>query len=166
MGPGNKGENGIYVSFSEGKQSFYENMKTVGLDFESIEKEGRFLFLEMFSATKEAMGRIARDILEEIRRFEAKRLVIDSYSVMAQATGGEYEGRQVLHTLLSKIVRNMGCTTLVIGEQPSGETRIGDAAEEFVADGVLNLKLTTPRELEIRKMRGTRAAGPGTRSTP
>ncbi len=45
---------------------------------------------------------------------------------------------------------------MVIGEQPSGEIRIGDAAEEFVADGVLNLKLTTPRELEIRKMRGTR----------
>ncbi len=88
----NQGENGIYISFSEGKQSFCENMKTVGLDFERIEKEGRFLFLEMFTATKEAMGRMAGEILEAIRRFKAKRLVIDSYSVMAQATGRGVRG--------------------------------------------------------------------------
>jgi KaiC/GvpD/RAD55 family RecA-like ATPase len=151
-----QGENGIYISFGEGKQTFFENMKTVGLDFERVEKAGRFQFLEMFTASKEGMGRMTGDILEAIRRFGAKRLVIDSYSVMAQAMGGHLEGRQVLHTILSKIVRNMGCTTLVIGEQASGESRMDDASEEFVADGVLNFKPTIPRELEIRKMRGTR----------
>ncbi len=155
-GAKNRGENGIYLSFSEGKRSFFDNMKTVGLDFDGLDKDGSFHFLEMFTATREGMGRMTADIVEAIRRFGAKRLVIDSYSVMAQATGGQFEARQVLHTVLSKIVRNMGCTTLVIAEQPSGDTRIGDASEEFVADGVLNLKFAIPRELEIRKMRGTR----------
>ncbi|MDA4113413.1 MAG: hypothetical protein OK474_05135 [Thaumarchaeota archaeon] len=148
-------ENGIYVSFCEGRKSFYENMMTLGLDFERLEKEGHFRFMEMFTTTREGMGGITGDILNGIRKFGAKRLVIDSYSVMTQALGGLYEGRQVLHNILGKIVRTLGCTTLVIGEQPSGETRIGDGAEEFVADGVLSLKLTIPRELEIRKMRGT-----------
>src|SRR5208282_6692495 len=91
----------------------------------------------------------------EIKEFGAKRLVIDSYSAMAQAMGNQYEGRQILQTFFNRIMRNMGCTTLLIGEQPTGEFRIGDTAEEFVADGVLNLKLSIPRELEIRKMRGT-----------
>jgi KaiC/GvpD/RAD55 family RecA-like ATPase len=150
------GENGIYASFAESKQSFYENMAGVGFDFAGIEKEGRFRFLEVFSASKSGMSEIAKYILEEMRRFEARRLVIDSYSAMAQALGDQYEGRQILHTFFSRIMRNMGCTTIVIGEQPTGEHRIGDTAEEFVADGVLNLKLTIPRELEIRKMRGTR----------
>ena len=149
-------ENGVYVSFSESKHSFYENMATQGLDFEGLEKEGHFRFLEMFSASKEGMSEIAKYILEEIKRFEAKRLVIDSYSVMAQALGSQYEARQILNTFFSRIMRNVGYTTLVIGEQPSGTHRIGDTSEEFVADGVLNLKLTIPRELEIRKMRGTR----------
>ncbi|MDA4113545.1 MAG: AAA family ATPase [Thaumarchaeota archaeon] len=148
-------ENGIYVSFCESKRSFFENMNSLGLDFERLEKQGRFRFMEMFTTTKEGMGTITGDILGTIKEFGAKRLVIDSYSVMAQALGGAYEGRQVLHTVLGKIVRNLGCTTLVIGEQPSGDTRIGDGAEEFVADGVVNLKLTIPREMEIRKMRGT-----------
>src|ERR1700722_10042446 len=149
-------ENGIYVSFCEGKKSFYENQMTLGLDFARLEKEGHFRFMEMFTTTKEGMGAITGDILRGIKEFGAKRLVVDSYTVMTQALGGVYEGRQVLHTILGKIVRTMGCTTLVIGEQPTGETRIGDGAEEFVADGVLNLKLSIPREPEIRKMRGTR----------
>jgi len=151
-----QGENGIYASFSESKQSFYENMASMGHDFESLENEGHFRFLEVFSASRQGMSEIAKYILEEIKRFGAKRLVIDSYSAMAQALGNEYEGRQILHTFFSRIMRNMGCTTLLIGEQPTGDFRIGDTAEEFVADGVLSLKLTIPRELEIRKMRGTR----------
>ena len=150
------GENGIYVSFCEGKRSFFENMNSLGLDFEQQEREGRFRFMEMFTTTKEGMAMITGDMLRAIKEFGAKRLVIDSYSVMAQALGGPYEGRQVLHTVLGKIVRNLGCTTLVIGEQPSGDVRVDDGAEEFVADGVINLKLTIPRELELRKMRGTR----------
>jgi KaiC/GvpD/RAD55 family RecA-like ATPase len=151
-----KNENGIYVSFSEGKTSFYDNMKTVGLDFASLEKQGKFQFLEMLTFTKQGMGKGIWEVLETVRKFQAKRLVIDSYSVMAQALDNSYEARQILHTMLSKVVRNMGCTTLVIGEQPSGETKLGDGEAEFVADGVLNLKLTVPRELEIRKMRGTK----------
>ena len=150
------GENGIYVSFSESKRGFYDNMMTLGLDFEALERGGHFKFLEMFSATKQGMSEIAKFILEETKRVSAKRLVIDSYSVMAQALGAQYEGRQVLHSFFSRVMRNMDCTTLVIGEQPTGDYKIGDAAEEFVADGVINLKLTIPRELEIRKMRGTR----------
>jgi circadian clock protein KaiC len=30
-------EKGLYVSFSEGKRSFYENMTSLGLDFEKLE---------------------------------------------------------------------------------------------------------------------------------
>lgn len=150
------GESGIYVSFAEARQSFVENMETVGLDFEDLEKRGLFTFLELFTATSDAIGKVMGDMLESVRRLKARRLVVDSYSALAQAMGGEYEGRQVLHTLLGKIVRNLGCTTIVVGEQPTGQERLGDGAEEFVADGVINLKLTVPRELEIRKMRGTK----------
>jgi KaiC/GvpD/RAD55 family RecA-like ATPase len=150
------GENGIYVSFSENKQSFYENMASLDIDFASLEKAGTFRFLEVFTASKLGMSEITKYILDEIKQSNAKRVVIDSYSVMSQALGSQYESRQLMHTFFSRIMRNMSCTTLVIGEQSTGDLRIGDGSEEFVADGVLNLRLTVPRELEIRKMRGTR----------
>lgn len=150
------GEKGVYVSFSEGKQSFYDNMRTVHMNFELLEKQGKFQFLEMLTFTAEGMTKNIWEVLEIVKKMEAERLVIDSYSVMAQALDDTYKARQVLHTVLSKVVRKMRCTTLVIGEQPSGEAKIIDGAGEFVADGVIVLKLTNPRELEIRKMRGTK----------
>lgn len=151
-----KNDNSVYVSFSEGRASFMHNMKTVGLDFAPLEKQGKFRFLEMLSFTTEGMTKNVWEVLEIVKKLKARRLVIDSYSVLAQALDNRYEARQVLHTVLSKVVRQMDCTTLVIGEQPSGETKLGDGEAEFVADGVLTLKLTRPRELEIRKMRGTK----------
>src|ERR1700726_4951043 len=42
QGAAHQGEPGIYVSFSEARQSFFENMKTLGLDFQTLEKDGRF----------------------------------------------------------------------------------------------------------------------------
>lgn len=150
------GEKGVYVSFSEGKRSFYENMKTVHMNFEALEKQGKFQFLEMLTFTAEGMTKNIWEVLEMVRKMGAQRLVIDSYSVMSQALDDSYKARQVLHTVLSKVVRKLECTTLVIGEQPSGESRMSDGAGEFVADGVIVLKLSSPRELEVRKMRGTK----------
>lgn len=148
-------ENAVYASFGESKKSFFENMSSVGLDFESLEGDGHFRYLEVFAASRQGMSEIAKHILSEVSTFGAKRLVIDSYSAMAQALGGEYEGRQILQTFFNRVMKTVGCTTLLIAEQPSGEFRIGDTSEEFVSDGVLSLKLEIPRELEIRKMRGT-----------
>jgi KaiC/GvpD/RAD55 family RecA-like ATPase len=152
----NDGENGAYVSFSEGKAEFYANMKTVGMDFLPLERRGKFIFLEMLSLTRSGMAKNMSELLETVRKSDIKRLVIDSYSVMSQSLENSYEARQTLHTVLSKLVRKMGCTTLIIGEQPSGETKLNSGESEFVSDGVINLRLATPRELEIRKMRGTK----------
>ena len=36
-----EGECGIYVSFSEGREAFFRNMNSIGLDFAKYEKEGK-----------------------------------------------------------------------------------------------------------------------------
>ena len=41
-----KGENCLYITFEEGKEEFYSNMKDFGWDLEKYEKEGKFFFLE------------------------------------------------------------------------------------------------------------------------
>jgi len=91
----------------------------------------------------------------------AKRLVIDSFSAMAQAFKEPIEARSILHNILGKLVRQLGCTTLLIVEVPMGSERLGISIEEFVADGVIVLKKDYHndmliREIEIEKMRGTR----------
>ena len=41
-----KDENGLYISFSESKAQFYANIRTLGMDFDKFERQGKFTFLD------------------------------------------------------------------------------------------------------------------------
>ena len=110
---------------------------------------------------EEGASAILEAILGEVKAFNAERLVIDSFSAMAQAYKEPIDVRIIVHTVLSRIVREMNCTTLMIEEVPVGGAEIGLGMEEFVADGVLRLRAGELderlfRDLEIIKLRGAR----------
>lgn len=152
-------EKGVYVSFCESKEAFTSNMLSFGYDFEKLEKEGKFRFLEMLTVKEEGVSTLLELILGTVREIEAKRLVLDSYTALAQSFVDPYEARIILHTILGKIIKNFECTTLIIEEVPLGKTQIGLGVEEFVADGVIRLNTQELdeyrlREMEIIKLRG------------
>ncbi|MEM3551762.1 MAG: ATPase domain-containing protein [Candidatus Bathyarchaeia archaeon] len=155
------GEKGVYVSLAESRDSFYENMKAFGYDFKRLESKGRFRFLDMLTVKEPAINTVLNMIVEEAENFKAKRLVLDSYSALAQAFKDPMDARIVAHTILGKLIRMMGCTTILIEEVPIGNSKIGFGVEEFVADGVIKLNSTVLeghrfRELELLKLRGIR----------
>jgi len=157
----NCNENGVYVSFAENRETFIENMKDFGFDFERLEKEGKFRYLDLLTVKENAVSLILNMIVEEASRIKARRLVVDSYSALSQAFKELVEVRIVVHTVLGKIVGGMGCTTLLIDEVPIGRSKIGFGIEEFVADGVVRLRATELegyrfREIELIKLRGVR----------
>jgi len=153
-------EPGILVSFAEGHSVLIEFLRTLGLDFDQLEKQRKVSILD-FVSMKEAGISIAIDqILTEISDIKAKRLVIDSFSAIASSFDDKTEVRIMLHAILSKMVRQLGCTTLVIVEIPWGTTPIGMGLEEFVADGVILINsfiedFQMKRRMLIAKMRGT-----------
>lgn len=150
-------ERGSYISFSESKAAMYENMRAIGMDFQALEDSGMFWYQDMPAATEKAMGDILTQALSTIKTNKVKRVVLDSISAVEQAFGHEYEARQVFHTVIEKLIRDLGCTTLVISER--SEETLGHAPfEEFIADGILTLRRGLPRELEVKKLRGTRLA--------
>ena len=134
------GENGVYVSFAEGKKSFIDYMRRFGMDFERLEREGKVKILDMVTVTEKAVSDVLNKIVEEVLSLKAKRLVIDSFSALAQAFKEKIEARIILHTILGRIVKSTGCTTILILEIPYGEERMGLGIEEFVADGIIILK--------------------------
>ncbi|MBS7640688.1 MAG: ATPase domain-containing protein [Candidatus Bathyarchaeia archaeon] len=155
----NYDEKGIYVSFAENRETFFSNMRALGFNFEELERAGSFYFLDMVTAREEAAPAVMETIVREVEATGAKRLVIDSFSALAQAFRNAHEARIVLHAVLSKIIRFLGCTTILVLEVPWGEEMIGMGVEEFVADSIIHLKRTKlkdrlMRELEILKMRG------------
>lgn len=154
------GENGIYVSFSESEETIFNNVsKVFGLDLKEI--HGKVKVLDFATVMEKGLSTVLEVILKEILVSNAKRLVIDSFSAMAQAFKEPIEARSILHNILGKLVRNLGCTTLLIAEAPTGSERLGISIEEFVADGVVLLKKDhyngmLIREIEIKKLRGTK----------
>jgi KaiC/GvpD/RAD55 family RecA-like ATPase len=149
-------ESGMYVSFCETKEVFYNDMRTLGFDFEVLEHSKKFEYLELLISSNADINTISDKIVSALVRFRPKRLVVDSFSMISQSQDNPYKAREIMDTIFRKLVSTMECTSLIIGEQPSGESKLGIGSEEFVSDGLLNLKHAIPREIEIRKMRGTK----------
>lgn len=147
------GEKGVYVSLAEDKDTFIRNMKRVGYDFESLESHGLFQFIDALTLMETGTAELLETIIEEVISFGAQRLVIDSLSALAQGMGEPRELRVFLHSLLSKIMRGLGCTTILIEEVPVGEARIGYGFEEFVASAVIILEKDMINDKFIRRMR-------------
>ena len=154
------GENGIYVSFAESKEVILHNMSKV-FGFDINEKFENVKVLDFTTVIDKGLPIVLEMIIHEITAVNAKRLVIDSFSAMAQAFKEPIEARSILHNIFTKLVRQMGCTTLLIVEVPTGSEKLGIGIEEFVADGVIVLKKEFHndmliREIEIKKLRGTK----------
>jgi circadian clock protein KaiC len=162
-------ERRMHVSFAEGADNYYRNMAPFGLDMRSLADKGQFKFLDLLSMRHKDMQESLNLVLQTVAEFKPQRLVIDSISAVLQSLG-QSEARTVLHalkessqliTLIGKVIKEQGVTTLLIGEVPYGESRIGFGIEEFIADGVIILRAskigaTERREIEIAKMRGSR----------
>jgi circadian clock protein KaiC len=108
---------------------------------------------------EDALKIITETIVKTTSELKAKRLVIDPLSALLQ-TMGAAEARTFLHTVLGKVTKSLGVTTMALGEIPYGEGKTGLGVEEFVADGVILLThmdktSSANRRLTIAKMRGT-----------
>lgn len=158
-------EHGIYISFEEEKEEFFENMKRFGWDLQKYEDEKKFTYLryqpEQVEKVLSAGGGIIRDAVDSIG---AKRLIIDSITAFTLLHDDELSKREAVLTLF-RIMKKWGCTSLVIG-QPE---LLGDDANhpfnilEFECDGVVRLynrmeHNIRQRTLEVLKMRGTKHA--------
>jgi circadian clock protein KaiC len=153
------GEEGVYISFGERKEFFYENMERFGLDFEELEKSGRFQFLDLMTTSNAAVSDTLELALDEVRRMKAQRLVLDSFSALAAAFSNKTEARIILQ-LLEKVMRDINCTTLLLVEIPTGQAGLGFGFEEFVSDGIIlfetiEVRSGIQKRAIIRKMRGT-----------
>jgi KaiC/GvpD/RAD55 family RecA-like ATPase len=160
-----RGERGIYVSFVEDKATFFNNMRGLGFDFEKLEEEGKFRFLEMLTVREAGVPETLNLILKEVIDLKAQRLVLDSFTALAQAIREAQEVRVLLQTFLSRMIKSRECTTIIITEKPYGVDRIGTGVEEFIADCVILLKRRwldqrLVRELEVLKARGLTVAEP------
>lgn len=154
-----KGEPGLYITLEESPEDLKADVKQFGWNFDKYEKSGK---CEIVYIDPVQSGNLASSIMSEIKSIEAKRLVIDSTSVVGLTIGSPIQLRRKLIGLVNAIKRQKNCTAILISEVPEGEKTLSRfSVEEFVADSVIKLNYLEfatgdlDRSLIIRKMRKT-----------
>jgi KaiC/GvpD/RAD55 family RecA-like ATPase len=150
-------ENGLYITTGETISNIKKQSEKFGWDFGLLEKKSivKFVELEPFD-TETLMDRI----MKNVESVGAKRIVVDSVSMLELYMQDPFKIRKVLYKILQRL-REMNKVVLVVSEVPEesrGLSRTG--VVEFMVDGVIVLQymgmMKYSRSLVIRKMRMTR----------
>ncbi len=181
-----KGEAGIYVSFEQFREDLMEQAQQFG--WQGIKNDKLFSLLSIKHKNIQSFMNYLKD---EVEAKNAKRLVIDSLSVVSVYTNlmedpemtkimdmnmdmhkkisedPQQYRKQIVYSILSKI-RGMGITTLLVSEQTEADKLTRDEVSEFACDGLVLIKKVVIgkdviRSVVVEKMRQTKING-GTRS--
>jgi KaiC domain protein len=157
------GEPCIFISLEEDKESITSNAAAFGWDMsKAIESKKLGLFKLEPSDAKTTVTRIKSDLPKFIKSFGAKRVVVDSVSLLNMMFEDNTERRTNLFNLC-QLLRSTGATTLLTAEVKDENPRSSrDGLAEYTADGVILLQSDETREggevqltVRILKMRRT-----------
>ena len=153
------GEKGVFVTFEEDAETLKRNILELGFDLEKLEREGLIRVLDLEAIKGSGLSANIDFILDALREMKAKRLVIDSLTAFLIACQEKFEYRTLMH-LFYKILKKLGCTSIMTCSVPTGLNTLGLGIEEFIADSVITLENTVrdgqlKTRFLIRKMRGT-----------
>ena len=170
-----KNEPGVYVTTEEPEEDIKEDIKSMfswNIDELENKKLINFLVLEPVIPVnfdrEEEMSRILKiyvyDLYEKIEKLvkktKAKRLVIDSTTIIEMFIKDDYLRRVALMKLVNDL-KKLGITTIVTGSVPEGTDLLSmSGIIEFFVDSVIKLEFLPvaeefKRTLTIRKMRRT-----------
>ncbi|MCX6773317.1 MAG: KaiC domain-containing protein [Candidatus Micrarchaeota archaeon] len=153
-------EPGVYVTLEEDPKKLVENMALFGWDLQTLVDEKKLIVIKPEVYKFDSIKQIIGDAIEKIG---ARRLVVDSYSVMLTYFNDPYEIRNGL-VQLDREIKKMGCTAMVISDiKDNSEIFSTTGVEEFIVDGVIVLYLIknpdhpyeSKRAISVRKMRAT-----------
>lgn len=165
-------EPGIFVTLSESPDEIKNNFKTYGWDIQRLVEEGKLLIIdarpfkmeEGFVVLDESLYRgetlpfmhLIQLILSSIKRIDAKRLVVDSITVLAMQYANKYYIRQGLQGMIHALEEQ--CTSILITENMDSSKV---PPEWYIASGVILLhhiqrENTMERAVQVIKMRGVR----------
>jgi len=163
----------VYVTLAESPREIKNDFKMYGWDIQKLIDDGKMLIIdarpfkmeEGFVELDEALYRgetlpfmhLTQLIISSIKRIGAKRLVVDSLTVLAMQYANKFYVRQGLQGMIQAL-EDRHCTSILISESNSTE-RI--PTEWYVASGIILLNHSQrenamERTLQVLKMRGVR----------
>jgi circadian clock protein KaiC len=169
------GEKGLYITTEEREEDIKNDIKAMfNWNFEEYERHGLMKFLsikpdipakmitgeDVSKVVKLYMYELVRMIEKEVKKFNAKRLVVDSVSLVELFIKDEYLRKIALMQLLDRL-KELGITAVLTGAVPEGQEALSTSGIiEFLTDSVVKLDFVPvaeefKRTLTVRKMRRT-----------
>lgn len=171
----NYNENGVLVSLEETKQHYYNEMMGFGWNFEELEKEKKFAYIDgspfrrvpdqtrigrlVVGGKEFSMLSLIDAVTSNVEALGAKRVVVDPIAALTFMYPDIVEKRRAVLDLVDALVA-LNTTTLLVTELKSGGAGRSFEMEEYLAHGVIVLQLmqvgaSTVRAIQVEKMRQT-----------
>ena len=170
-------EPGVYVTLEQSPQELISQAKDFGWNLDVLQKQGKIEFV-VIPVTEGEKINIFESIKKTVEKIKAKRLVIDSLSIMSIVTSSfiipfktayaekelsgtkfEYslsrmltgsEEKRFIYSFLN-LLKDFHTTNLLITDAPyNGEYLTRDQVSEFACDGLLLLRLILVSEQQHR----------------
>lgn len=156
---------GAYISFEQGRLSLVKQMKGMGMDPQNMEDKLSIVDLSLIRRNLETLK---NQTWIEIFKMYASNLkkntdfvifAVDSLSILETLARFEYPREELFQ--LFEWLKDLGVTSLIISEMTIGEKAFGRFGEDFIADGIIHVKMenvddvTIQRRIRCVKMRGT-----------
>jgi circadian clock protein KaiC len=160
-----RGEAGVLVTADEKPQHLAEDARCFGWDLVGASQRHLLALLDAspyFTATRgkapmEAVH-VASDLTQQVRRVQARRLVIDSITSLVPPDAPRADVQSFLRSLIRSLEDNLGCTVLLTAHTPRAgidDEPVVQLAQVMVS-GLVELKRDEQgRSLVVHKMRGT-----------
>ncbi|MGI5816741.1 MAG: extracellular solute-binding protein [Armatimonadota bacterium] len=153
-------EPGVFVSFEEAPNKLICQAAGFGLELERLRREDRISIIHEFPTTVR-FEKLLMDVMTEIDRIDAKRLVFDSLTDLDMAFPSDETVREAMYELVS-MLDSRGMTSIVTTEVPElfGQTYVSDEHLSIIVDGIILLKYLEleseiQRAMSVLKMRGS-----------
>jgi len=150
------GENGVYVTLQQSPDEIKKDVVPFRRDFELAEKKDQ---VRVIYADSDNLNKLINRILKNVKKIKAKRLAIDSITLIGEHSK---DIRRNLSYLIREL-KKLGVTTVMTSEIEEGTNKLSRfGIEEFIVDGVIVLQYMkyaaggVPRSMFIKKMRRTR----------
>jgi circadian clock protein KaiC len=164
-------EPGVYISLSQSIDEIKNDCKTFGWDIDDLIAKEKILMIDLrpFKIKDKVIGKddslyrgeqipfehLTKFILNSIKKINAKRIVIDSISILGMQYSDKFYMRQGLQGMIQSL-ENFGVTSLILSEYSENDEI---PLEWFVTSGIIQLdnqiiNNKMMRTIKIIKLRG------------
>jgi circadian clock protein KaiC len=151
-------EPGVYLMFEENARELADNVRSMGLDLEELQNEGKLL-LEHIWVDRNELEETGEFDLEglfirlehAVKKVNARRVVLDTLDVLFQGFSNDAVLRAELRRLF-RWLKDRGLTAVITAESGIG-TLTRNGFEEYVADCVIFLDHRVKDQISTRLLR-------------